>query len=106
MVGNQSSGKSSVLQAITRLPFPVSDKMCTRFPTEVSQQRSSGPTRMSFTIKPDDAAPDFANRIMLAWRPSPLEDIESMSEIEFSERFAQLLKEVSEPSQNQSLRLT
>lgn len=40
VVGDQSSGKSSVLQAITRLPFPVDDGLCTRFPTEVSLQRA------------------------------------------------------------------
>jgi GTP1/Obg family GTP-binding protein len=32
--GKQSSGKSSVLEAITRLPFPRGDTTCTRFVTE------------------------------------------------------------------------
>lgn len=32
--GKQSSGKSSVLEAITRVPFPRSDTTCTRFVTE------------------------------------------------------------------------
>jgi hypothetical protein len=32
--GKQSSGKSSVLEAITRLPFPRADDTCTRFVTE------------------------------------------------------------------------
>ncbi|KAF7954506.1 hypothetical protein EAE96_005627 [Botrytis aclada] len=41
VIGDQSSGKSSVLQAITRLSFPVDDGLCTRFPTEVSLQRAS-----------------------------------------------------------------
>ncbi|KAF7861493.1 hypothetical protein EAF04_008056 [Stromatinia cepivora] len=41
VIGDQSSGKSSVLQAITRLLFPVDDGLCTRFPTEVSLQRAS-----------------------------------------------------------------
>ena len=32
--GKQSSGKSSVLEAITRVPFPRGDTTCTRFVTE------------------------------------------------------------------------
>ncbi|KAH6662327.1 P-loop containing nucleoside triphosphate hydrolase protein, partial [Halenospora varia] len=34
--GSQSSGKSSVLEAITGIPFPRSDNTCTRFVTKVT----------------------------------------------------------------------
>lgn len=33
--GDQSSGKSSVLEAISGVPFPVKSSVCTRFPTEL-----------------------------------------------------------------------
>lgn len=33
--GDQSTGKSSVLEGITGLPFPRQDGLCTRFPTEI-----------------------------------------------------------------------
>lgn len=33
--GSQSSGKSSVLEAISHLPFPRADMTCTRFVTEL-----------------------------------------------------------------------
>jgi hypothetical protein len=33
--GDQSSGKSSVLEAITEIPFPRKENLCTRFATEV-----------------------------------------------------------------------
>ena len=33
--GDQSSGKSSVLEAISRVPFPHKDTLYTRFATEV-----------------------------------------------------------------------
>lgn len=33
--GDQSSGKSSVLEAITEIPFPRKAGLCTRFATEV-----------------------------------------------------------------------
>ena len=34
--GNQSAGKSSVLEALTEIPFPRSDTLCTRFATEIT----------------------------------------------------------------------
>ncbi|PVH91775.1 hypothetical protein DM02DRAFT_702924, partial [Periconia macrospinosa] len=33
--GDQSSGKSSVLEAISGISFPVKSNLCTRFPTEL-----------------------------------------------------------------------
>ena len=33
--GDQSSGKSSVLEAISGVGFPVKSNLCTRFPTEL-----------------------------------------------------------------------
>lgn len=33
--GDQSAGKSSVLEALTEIPFPRADNLCTRFATEV-----------------------------------------------------------------------
>lgn len=36
--GDQSSGKSSVLEAITEIPFPRKENLCTRFATEVCAQ--------------------------------------------------------------------
>ncbi|KAF7176470.1 hypothetical protein CNMCM7691_002788 [Aspergillus felis] len=41
VVGEQSSGKSSVLQAITEVSFPVKRTMCTRFPIQISFRQTS-----------------------------------------------------------------
>ncbi|KAL2148926.1 hypothetical protein VTH82DRAFT_1612 [Thermothelomyces myriococcoides] len=41
VVGDQSSGKSSVLEAISRVRFPVDGDLCTRFATELILRRSS-----------------------------------------------------------------
>ena len=38
--GDQSSGKSSVLEAISGVPFPRKDTLCTRFATEVILRRA------------------------------------------------------------------
>lgn len=54
--GDQSAGKSSVLEALTQIPFPQNDELCTRFATEIIMRRA---TIDSLTIKviPDDARP-------------------------------------------------
>ncbi|KAI6565462.1 hypothetical protein MCOR09_006812, partial [Pyricularia oryzae] len=39
--GDQSAGKSSVLEALTEVPFPRNDNLCTRFATEISLRREA-----------------------------------------------------------------
>ncbi|KAH7142164.1 dynamin GTPase [Dactylonectria macrodidyma] len=39
--GDQSSGKSSVLEAISGIPFPVRSNVCTRFPVEFVLRRTA-----------------------------------------------------------------
>ncbi|MCJ1386917.1 hypothetical protein MMC17_010045 [Xylographa soralifera] len=54
--GDQSAGKSSVLEALTEIPFPRNDNLCTRFATEIILRRTPSD---SLTIKviPDDQRP-------------------------------------------------
>lgn len=52
--GNQSAGKSSVLEAITSIPFPRKDGLCTRFPTEIIiRDAPEQPLTMIASIIPD-----------------------------------------------------
>lgn len=46
--GDQSSGKSSVLEAITEIPFPRKAGLCTRFATEIILRRGF---KVSVTVK-------------------------------------------------------
>lgn len=39
MVGDQSSGKSSLLESLTGIPFPRDVELCTRYATQITQQR-------------------------------------------------------------------
>ena len=39
--GEQSAGKSSVLEALTEIPFPRNDNLCTRFATEIILYRAA-----------------------------------------------------------------
>ncbi|KAJ5159563.1 uncharacterized protein N7482_006567 [Penicillium canariense] len=59
--GNQSSGKSSVLEAISRVRFPVKSNICTRFATEVSLRRHPV-TRFKISIEPGPSRATEADR--------------------------------------------
>lgn len=54
--GDQSSGKSSVLEAISGLGFPVKDNLCTRFATELILRRSPN-MGVTASIFPDEDRP-------------------------------------------------
>ncbi|KAF9393521.1 hypothetical protein CPC16_001825 [Podila verticillata] len=58
ILGDQSSGKSSVLEAITKLSFPRNIETCTRFATQVSSRRSER-AQLSAHI---DNEPEFNER--------------------------------------------
>jgi GTPase SAR1 family protein len=49
-VGDQNTGKSSVLQAITEVSFPVKDSTCTRFPIQISFRQAPGPPKVRARI--------------------------------------------------------
>jgi len=51
--GDQSSGKSSVLEAISGLRFPTKDNLCTRFATELILRRGPSPS-ITVTIIPGE----------------------------------------------------
>ncbi|KAG0260239.1 hypothetical protein DFQ27_003638 [Actinomortierella ambigua] len=57
IVGDQSTGKSSVLEAVTKLSFPRDKNMCTKFATQVSLRCDprSHEDRLSACIKGNDA---------------------------------------------------
>ncbi|KXX73917.1 Interferon-induced GTP-binding protein Mx3 [Madurella mycetomatis] len=56
VVGDQSSGKSSVLETISRVRFPVDGDLCTRFATELVLRRASE-TAVQVSIQFADGAP-------------------------------------------------
>ena len=62
--GNQSSGKSSVLEAITEVPFPRKENLCTRFATEIILRRDTNES-IHTKIIPDAARPE-AEKIKLS----------------------------------------
>ncbi|PLB39122.1 putative dynamin GTPase [Aspergillus candidus] len=61
VVGAQSSGKSSVLEAVSRVSFPTKSNVCTRFATEVVLRRSST-VRLKVLIEPGASRTDAEER--------------------------------------------
>lgn len=55
VVGDQSSGKSSVLEGLIKKPLPRDSGLCTRFATHISFERSIS-TGIHVSIKPDEHA--------------------------------------------------
>lgn len=54
--GDQSAGKSSVLEALTEIPFPRDDNLCTRFATEICLRRDPVDS-LTIRVIPDSDRP-------------------------------------------------
>ncbi|KAK6340050.1 hypothetical protein TWF730_001825 [Orbilia blumenaviensis] len=88
VVGDQSSGKSSLLEGLTEISFPVASDLCTRFATQIVLRRADDDEgHVRATIVPGvDANADPETRKKL------LEFQVSMTEAEFGpESFASIL---------------
>jgi GTPase SAR1 family protein len=64
--GDQSSGKSSVLEAISGVSFPVKSNLCTRFPTELVLRRAPH-TSASVSIVPDKSRSEAERKALLTF---------------------------------------
>ncbi|KAH6857010.1 P-loop containing nucleoside triphosphate hydrolase protein [Chaetomium sp. MPI-CAGE-AT-0009] len=65
--GDQSSGKSSVLEAISGVSFPVKSNLCTRFPTELVL-RKTPQISACVSIVPHESRPEAERAALLAFR--------------------------------------
>lgn len=83
---NAFSGKSSVLEGLTGLPYPRDSGLCTRFATQITFRRSPT-TKVTVSIIPAENSPsDYAEKLR-AWRKDGLVSLELQT-------FADILKEV------------
>ncbi|KAL4765144.1 P-loop containing nucleoside triphosphate hydrolase protein [Aspergillus foveolatus] len=67
--GDQSAGKSSVLEGITGIPFPRQDGLCTRFPTEIIL-RHNGTTQtqtITASIRPHTSRPKVEQKLLASY---------------------------------------
>ncbi|KAK3290544.1 P-loop containing nucleoside triphosphate hydrolase protein [Chaetomium fimeti] len=65
--GDQSSGKSSVLEAISGVSFPVKSNLCTRFPTELVLRKTPH-IGARVSIVPHESRPEDERKALLAFR--------------------------------------
>ena len=66
--GDQSAGKSSVLEGLTGLPFPRQDGVCTKFATEIILQHSIGEQKITATILPSPSRSDKSKTTLRSYR--------------------------------------
>jgi hypothetical protein len=71
MISKPFLGKSSVLHAVTEVPFDTGDGMCTHFATEIILQRTlpDEPTETKIRIIPDVKESSERREKLEAWRP-------------------------------------
>jgi GTPase SAR1 family protein len=77
--GDQSSGKSSVLEAISRISFPHGEGVCTTFPTELALRRDPNRT-VKVQLKPSASRPESERILLASYQPpaSQLEDFQPL----------------------------
>jgi hypothetical protein len=66
--GDQSAGKSSVLEGVTGIPFPRQDGLCTRFPTEILLEHSSEEETINASIIPSPDRTEEERRSLVNYR--------------------------------------
>ncbi|KAL9093955.1 MAG: hypothetical protein Q9165_003878 [Trypethelium subeluteriae] len=67
VIGDQSSGKSSVLEGLTALPFPRDSGLCTRFATQITFRRTKVESVSVSVIASADASQEHAEKVK-AWQ--------------------------------------
>ncbi|KAK4680932.1 hypothetical protein QC764_103090 [Podospora pseudoanserina] len=88
VVGDQSSGKSSLLESLTGIPFPRDVELCTRYATQITQRRDHS-THVNITIIPGPNSSDEHKSHVEAYHGSALsgEDLRA--------KFPAILQEVN-----------
>ena len=75
VVGDQSSGKSSVLEGLTGLPFPRDSGLCTRFATQITFRRAQIASISVSIIPGINSSEDHAEKVK-SWSKSNLKALE------------------------------
>jgi Dynamin family. len=65
--GDQSAGKSSVLEGISGIPFPRQDGLCTRFATEIILRHECTDIKTTATIIPNSSRSEDEKRLLSAY---------------------------------------
>ncbi|KAI9717339.1 MAG: hypothetical protein M1828_007227 [Chrysothrix sp. TS-e1954] len=88
VVGDQSSGKSSVLAALTKLSFPRESNLCTRFATQITFRRTQETHVTASVIPAQDASEEHALKVR-SWTKNGLQSLDVKS-------FADIMRQASD----------
>ncbi|PKS07314.1 hypothetical protein jhhlp_005916 [Lomentospora prolificans] len=88
VVGDQSSGKSSLLESLTNIPFPTDAELCTRYATQITSRRDIE-SRVEISLIPGPSA-SAERRKKLSEFNHP-----HLTPTEFRAKFPELLREVN-----------
>ena len=89
VVGDQSPGKSSLLESLSGIPFPKDQSLCTRHVTQIASRRHSD-NRVDKHIIPGPYASEEHRKYVETFHTHVF------SGSEFREQFVDILKKVSE----------
>lgn len=87
VVGDQSSGKSSLLESLTGIPFPTNTELCTRYVTQFTCRRDIE-SRVDVRLLPGPSATAERKLKLGAFQPP------SLKPEEFNKKFAEILDQV------------
>ncbi|KAJ5538589.1 Dynamin [Penicillium frequentans] len=89
VVGDQSSGKSSVLEGLTKLSFPRDSGLCTRFATQIIFRRNASLVDrvISASMIPEPGVDSQQEQKLRSWKA---EGVQTLSK----EGFSEMMKEV------------
>ncbi|KAK3505421.1 P-loop containing nucleoside triphosphate hydrolase protein [Neurospora crassa] len=87
-VGDQSSGKSSLLESVTGIPFPRGQELCTRYATQITHRRDPE-VQIIITIIPAPQSTEAEKATLRSYRK------ELSSTTELRDQFAKILDEVN-----------
>ncbi|KAH8727287.1 P-loop containing nucleoside triphosphate hydrolase protein [Phaeosphaeriaceae sp. PMI808] len=85
VVGDQSTGKSSLLESLTGIPFPRNLELCTRYATQITSRRDPE-SRVDISIIAGPHASDEHKRVVASYHPK------IPSTENFCSRFPEVLK--------------
>ncbi|KAK4147908.1 COG4 transport protein-domain-containing protein [Dichotomopilus funicola] len=88
VVGDQSSGKSSLLESLTGIPFPRDVELCTRYATQITQRRDDV-SRVEVRIIPGPNASEAHKKHVEGYR------VEGLTPSAFRDSFPAILKKVN-----------
>jgi GTPase SAR1 family protein len=89
VVGDQSSGKSSLLESLSGIPFLKDSSLCTRHATQITSRRDDKES-VKINIIAGPHAPEDHKKTVEGWTR------EITSTMEFRNQFVEILKQVSE----------